>query len=102
MWLNSFIDAEVEFDLSGNQSLLGRSIVVSKLDEKDGNGKVTKGSRVACCTIKEAKQTNYLTEHFAAQKTARESPNQRGLKTILKVDFDAKKAKSLPVYTYDK
>ena len=38
MWLNSFVDAEVEFDLSGNQSLLGRSIVVSKLDEKDYSG----------------------------------------------------------------
>ena len=45
------VDRVADVDLSGTQSIIGRSMVITRPGGKDAHGNDTPASRVACCTI---------------------------------------------------
>ena len=48
---NGKIDIKADVDLSGTQSIIGRSIVITSEDSADSYGKAVEGRREGCCTI---------------------------------------------------
>ena len=63
-WVNAFLNESVYYDLSGENTLVGRSMVVSSRDKNDKDGKLVKGSPLACCKIEQVNTPKNLTDHF--------------------------------------
>ena len=72
----AYTQTRSDVDLSGRQSIVGRSIVITRPPLKDRYGRVKEPARVACCTIG-LRETDELTKEELREKLSKKVPAKR-------------------------